>query len=84
MNTSWPIVALVAVAGLGGSAGLATDVETVDSILTEARLSMVKDQIADRGINDQRVLAAMRLVERHKFVPLRPSHTCIHGQTASN
>ena len=30
---------------------------------------MVADQIAGRGIRDERLLAAMRKVERHKFVP---------------
>lgn len=30
---------------------------------------MVRDQIAGRGIRNRRVLAAMRKVERHRFVP---------------
>jgi protein-L-isoaspartate(D-aspartate) O-methyltransferase len=34
-----------------------------------ARLRMVERQIADRGIDDPRVLAAMREVPRHLFVP---------------
>jgi protein-L-isoaspartate(D-aspartate) O-methyltransferase len=33
------------------------------------REDMVTDQIAARGIRDERVLAAMRKVERHLFVP---------------
>lgn len=37
--------------------------------LREARLSMVRDQIERRGVRDERVLAAMRAVERHRFVP---------------
>ena len=35
----------------------------------KARESMVVNQIEARGITDKRVLAAMRMVERHKFVP---------------
>jgi protein-L-isoaspartate(D-aspartate) O-methyltransferase len=33
------------------------------------RLDMVEGQIAARGISDERVLAAMREVPRHRFVP---------------
>lgn len=33
------------------------------------RYEMVRTQIEARGINDRRVLSAMRKVERHKFVP---------------
>jgi protein-L-isoaspartate(D-aspartate) O-methyltransferase len=35
----------------------------------QARLDMVQRQIAARGVRDERVLEAMRTVERHKFVP---------------
>jgi len=35
----------------------------------QARLAMVRDQIEARGVRDPLVLAAMRAVERHKFVP---------------
>jgi protein-L-isoaspartate(D-aspartate) O-methyltransferase len=38
--------------------------------LTLARQRMVEEQIARRGILDERVLAAMRTVKRHGFVPL--------------
>ncbi|MEK6710297.1 MAG: protein-L-isoaspartate(D-aspartate) O-methyltransferase [Nitrospinota bacterium] len=34
-----------------------------------ARLDMVESQLAARGIHDERVLAAMRRVPRHLFVP---------------
>lgn len=34
-----------------------------------ARLAMVADQIAARGVTDARVLEAMRSVPRHEFVP---------------
>jgi protein-L-isoaspartate(D-aspartate) O-methyltransferase len=36
---------------------------------TAARLDMVEQQIAARGVSDERVLAAMREVPRHLFVP---------------
>jgi protein-L-isoaspartate(D-aspartate) O-methyltransferase len=37
--------------------------------LLRARLAMVADQIAARGVADPRVLDAMRAVPRHEFVP---------------
>lgn len=37
--------------------------------LNEARARMVNEQLAARGITDTRVLAAMRAVERHRFIP---------------
>jgi protein-L-isoaspartate(D-aspartate) O-methyltransferase len=37
--------------------------------LAAQRDQMVRDQLADRGIRDARVLAAMRLVPRHEFIP---------------
>jgi protein-L-isoaspartate(D-aspartate) O-methyltransferase len=44
--------------------------ETPSTIEFEAaRERMVADQIAARGINDQTVLAAMRNIPRHQFVP---------------
>jgi len=42
--------------------GLAADAATL-------RERMVQDQIEARGVRDQRVLAAMRSVPRHRFVP---------------
>jgi protein-L-isoaspartate(D-aspartate) O-methyltransferase len=36
---------------------------------TEARMKMVEEQIAARGITDENVLDAMRKVKRHLFVP---------------
>jgi protein-L-isoaspartate(D-aspartate) O-methyltransferase len=38
--------------------------------LTEARERMVVEQLERRGIRDERVLAAMRVVPRHRFLPL--------------
>lgn len=37
--------------------------------LHEARVRMVQEQIEARGISDSRVIAAMRAVERHRFIP---------------
>jgi protein-L-isoaspartate(D-aspartate) O-methyltransferase len=37
--------------------------------LDEARARMVNEQLAARGITNRRVLAAMRAVERHRFIP---------------
>ena len=56
-----------------------------------ARESMVKTQVAARGVRDPRVLEAMRLVPRHEFVPedLRDNAyedrplSIGHGQTIS-
>ncbi len=50
--------------GCGG--GSATDKEAV---WQRQRESMVATQIAARGVRDERVLAAMRAVPRHLFVP---------------
>jgi protein-L-isoaspartate(D-aspartate) O-methyltransferase len=46
-----------------------SDVEPGQDTLATARSSMVTDQIARRGVIDPRVLAAMRDVPRHLFVP---------------
>ena len=56
-----------------------------------ARLAMVADQIASRGVRDARVLEAMRAVPRHEFVPLPVGGDAYvdsplpigHGQTIS-
>lgn len=55
------------------------------------RQQMVEDQIVSRGISDPRVLAAMRKVERHMFVPAALQKIAYadeplpigHGQTIS-
>jgi len=57
----------------------------------EARRRMVAEQIAARGIADERVLAAMRSVPRHEFVPAERRDDAYedfpigigHGQTIS-
>lgn len=64
------IVFLVAAAALTIFYFKATGVIIVfGSDFEKARKEMVEYQIRGRGINDQRVLAAMLKVERHKFVP---------------
>ena len=40
-----------------------------DSFYLHQRQKMVKEQVQERGINDRRVLQAMRKVPRHLFVP---------------
>ena len=59
--------------------------------LTRARLAMVASQIAARGVQDPRVLDAMRAVPRHEFVPAALREDAYgdsplpigHGQTIS-
>ena len=48
--------------------------ETKSSNFDRQRNMMVREQIEKRGIKDERVLAAMRKVERHRFVPSRARH----------
>jgi protein-L-isoaspartate(D-aspartate) O-methyltransferase len=40
-----------------------------EKMYEKMRLAMVQDQIERRGIHDEKVLQAMRMVPRHKFVP---------------
>jgi protein-L-isoaspartate(D-aspartate) O-methyltransferase len=54
--------------GLLGS-GIGRDYKLKSMDLSEARERMVATQIAARGVTDSRVLAAMREVPRHLFVP---------------
>jgi protein-L-isoaspartate(D-aspartate) O-methyltransferase len=57
----------------------------------QARLAMVADQVAARGVKDPRVLDAMRAVPRHEFVPIAVREDAYvdsplpigHGQTIS-
>ena len=80
----WLMVALMAPADRT-SGGLSQDP------LQRARLSMVADQIAARGVKDARVLDAMRAVPRHEFVPTTVREDAYvdsplpigHGQTIS-
>jgi protein-L-isoaspartate(D-aspartate) O-methyltransferase len=49
---------------------LSSETEIQDSSLTrKAREKMVREQIANRGVRDPRVLEALRKVPRHLFVP---------------
>lgn len=41
---------------------------------TRARLRMVDNQIADRGVSDRNVLEAMRRIPRHRFMPQDVAH----------
>ena len=57
-------VGVVVARGQPASGGSASDHDT-------RRQRMVDGQIASRGVLDARVLAAMRVVPRHRFVPAR-------------
>ena len=61
------VVALVLGATCTGNASSPED-EAAD--YTRKRESMVRGQIEARGVGDERVLAAMRSVPRHEFVPV--------------
>jgi protein-L-isoaspartate(D-aspartate) O-methyltransferase len=62
-----------------------------DQYFERQRMAMVRDQIMLRGVTDSRVLAAMRKVERHRFVPYAYQDEAYHdyplpigeGQTIS-
>jgi len=60
--------ALSCLAWLGACAQQGNGAEPADSFAA-ARNRMVDTQIAARGVDDPRVLAAMREVPRHRFVP---------------
>lgn len=57
------------VAGLGAVACGANPGEPGDDPQAERRAEMVETQIARRGVDDPRVLEAMRKVPRHRFMP---------------
>lgn len=72
--------------------GLACETSTTMTIdYATARERMVREQLESRGIGDARVLAAMRKVPRHEFVPLKVQAGAYedgplpigHGQTIS-
>ncbi|MBN1146439.1 MAG: protein-L-isoaspartate O-methyltransferase, partial [Anaerolineales bacterium] len=44
------------------------------AFLAENRSHMVENQIARRGVRDERVLEAMRCIPRHCFVPREYQH----------
>ncbi len=45
--------------------------EKREKVYERKRMKMVEEQIARRGVKDERVLQAMRLVKRHELVPER-------------
>ncbi|MGD2062453.1 MAG: protein-L-isoaspartate(D-aspartate) O-methyltransferase [Nitrospirota bacterium] len=64
----WARTVLVAVLLIGvGRASLATE----DTGRAADRMEMVAEQIVRRGVDEPRVLAALRAVPRHRFVPER-------------
>lgn len=79
------IMFLLLCAPEAGAAGAGSDDHA------SARAEMVSRQIARRGVNDERVLAAMRKVPRHEFVPESEKRSAYHdtplpigeGQTIS-
>ncbi len=66
-----PIVSLVLLVIFVQGAGAQT---SQDEHFKNLRNEMVRDQIAERGVRDGRVLEAMRKVERHRFVPESLAH----------
>ena len=63
MNTVLPLALLMAAGPIWAFA------EGEEARYARLRETMVRDQIESRGIRDRRVLAAMRTVPRHNFVP---------------
>jgi protein-L-isoaspartate(D-aspartate) O-methyltransferase len=64
--------ALLLLAALGAALPVfaqRTERFAADDMQAAARRRMVDEQIAGRGVSDPRVLAAMRKVPRHRFVP---------------
>jgi protein-L-isoaspartate(D-aspartate) O-methyltransferase len=49
--------------------GAAADTAVEDAAWRDAREEMVRDQIEARGVDDERVLTALRRVPRHRFLP---------------
>lgn len=84
-------VALVAMAAGVSSVVLAAAESTETAQTERARQRMVKQQIEQRGVRDEKVLAAMRAVPRHLFIPEQQSANAYedrplpigHGQTIS-
>ena len=82
-----PLFLAAVLAAACGPASLATE----ESVLARARERMVADQFEARGVKDPLVLAAMRAVPRHDFVPPSARQDAYgdhplpigHGQTVS-
>ncbi|NIP90724.1 MAG: protein-L-isoaspartate O-methyltransferase, partial [Gammaproteobacteria bacterium] len=62
-------IALLVFGACSQKSGPARAVPSETESQEQARLHMVSDQIEARGVRDARVLAAMRKVPRHRFVP---------------
>jgi len=71
VSFSSAFLAIVAVAVLSHEAGCRQQARGIEDTMSEQREIMVRDTIAGRGIKDEAVLAAMRDVPRHEFVPER-------------
>ena len=70
LNDVRPRALLVGLAGLATLLAAPVLVDDRDQAVDRARrLAMVETQIAARGVTDPAVLAAMRAVPRHRFVP---------------
>ncbi len=94
-----PAVALLAMVGLSillrcplqNEPAVVSAAASLSGDYRKQRLSMVQTQIAARGVKDKNVLAAMRKVPRHEFVPARSRREAYcdwplpigHGQTIS-
>jgi protein-L-isoaspartate(D-aspartate) O-methyltransferase len=66
---SGPAYTQILLEGRPGSPGTQATVFSEDTAMSEGRERMVSEQIEQRGIRDPAVLAAMRRVPRHGFVP---------------
>lgn len=66
---AWLLAAALAVWGCRAGQGEERTEVQREADMEAARHRMVRDQIAARGVRDERVLAAMRDVPRHLFVP---------------
>ena len=53
----------------GPAAAGARDAESLEKLFTRQREGMITRHLIPRGVTDPAVLAAMRTVERHLFVP---------------
>ena len=71
-----PIAAVLALTALAGC----SRAQVAPAEFATQRERMVKEQIAGRGVSDERVLAAMRSVPRHEFVPERSRQAAYEDQ----
>lgn len=53
-----------------GAGGVEANDDVGSEELKQSREMMIQKQLIDRGIRDERVLKAMREVQRHAFVPM--------------